>query len=244
MSATERNPEDEALRAIEALASGTAHHLNNLLAVVVARLQLAMHTADSPEVRRHLVVAEGAAQDSAQVVRWLSRLSGPGRASRTALDLNQLAERVADSLRPLCGARIDLTLEPGPASSVAGDPALVEEVLGNFVLNAIDALPNGGRIVIRTWDEDDRVCCSVSDTGVGMPPEVQQRALEPFFTTKGTTRIGLGLTVNYGIIRAHGGRLRIESAVGRGTTVTFDLPCLPSPLPGALAASPLVAQES
>jgi CheY-like chemotaxis protein len=99
----------------------------------------------------------------------------------------------------------------------------------NLVLNAVDALPSGGRIVIRTWASAGRAHCSVTDTGVGMSAEVQRRAVDPFFTTKGMQNTGLGLSVNYGIIQRHGGELTIESAVGQGTTVAFWLPTTQAP---------------
>src|SRR5262249_60595737 len=93
----------------------------------------------------------------------------------------------------------------------------------NLIFNAIEALPHGGQIAITTWSEDKAVFCSVVDTGVGMPPAVQKRAMEPFFTTKGFASTGLGLSVAYGIIRRHGGELSIDSVENRGTTVTFRL---------------------
>jgi CheY-like chemotaxis protein len=94
----------------------------------------------------------------------------------------------------------------------------------NLLLNAADAISQGGRITLRTWAEDDRVYCSVTDTGLGMPEEVRRRALEPFFTTKGPKATGLGLSVAYGTVQRYGGTLTIESAEGQGTTVEVSLP--------------------
>lgn len=222
----------ETLRAMGELTSGAAHHLNNLLAVMIGRLQLALLKCESPDIRRHLEPAERAAQDGAEVVRRLARFgrSNP-EPTLIAVDLNQLVEEVVELTRPrwqneaeMRGVRIDVTLEAGAVPRVAGDPPSLREVLVNLVLNAVDAMPHGGSITIRTWGTGPEVHCSVRDTGVGMSAEVQRRALEPFFTTKGLKSTGLGLSVNYGIIQRHGGELAIESAEGRGTTVTVRLP--------------------
>ena len=94
----------------------------------------------------------------------------------------------------------------------------------NLVLNAIDAMPEGGRATIRTWVDGSHVRCAVTDTGVGMSDEVRRRALQPFFTTKGPKRTGLGLSVAYGAVQRYGGALEIDSPPERGTTVTISLP--------------------
>jgi CheY-like chemotaxis protein len=113
-------------------------------------------------------------------------------------------------------------------------------VLVNLVLNAIDALPKGGDVVVRTWEGDAALYCSVSDDGAGMSAETAGRALEPFFTTKGPRSRGLGLSVAYGIVQRHTGSLVIQSRLGGGTTVTFSLPIDPTARvprePGAPAA--------
>jgi CheY-like chemotaxis protein len=108
------------------------------------------------------------------------------------------------------------------------------------VLNAVDAMPEGGRITIRTWVAAGWVHCMVADTGIGMTPEVQRHALEPFFTTKGVKSTGLGLSVNYGIVQRLGGELTIDSIDGRGTSITFKLPTAdrPAPTPPAPLAAP------
>jgi signal transduction histidine kinase len=98
------------------------------------------------------------------------------------------------------------------------------EVLSIFLANAGEALPAGGDITIRTWQSEGAVHCVVEDSGVGMSEDVRRRAMEPFFTTKGPERKGLGLSVAYGIIRRHQGEIEITSAEGAGTLVTVRLP--------------------
>jgi len=114
--------------------------------------------------------------------------------------------------------------EPGALPPVSGRNAELREVLTNLILNAVDALPRGGRLLIRTWGEPGRALVSITDSGPGMPEDVRGRAFEPFFTTKGVRRLGLGLAVAYGLVSSHGGDIALESGEGRGTTVTFWIP--------------------
>jgi CheY-like chemotaxis protein/anti-sigma regulatory factor (Ser/Thr protein kinase) len=119
-----------------------------------------------------------------------------------------------------------------------GNSAGLREVLINLVLNAVEALPKGGKIAVRTFSDDGWVGLAVSDTGVGMPPEVRERALEPFFTTKGPRSTGLGLSESYGILQRHGGKLTVESAEGHGSTVTVHLPVAPRAESGGARGEP------
>ena len=243
----------ETLRAMGELASGAAHHLNNLLAVVLGRLQLAHTKSPPPDIARHLELAEHAALDGAEVVRRMRGFSrGQPSQDLAPVELNRVAEDVLELTRPrwqdeaqVRGVRIEAHLDAGSIPPVPGDTAALREVLMNLILNAIDAMPNGGTITVRTWATRDAVSCEVADTGVGMSPEIQRRAVEPFFTTKGFHATGLGLSMNYGIIRRHGGDLVIESAVDQGTRVRFGLPLVapalasPAPVATATAQAPL-----
>jgi CheY-like chemotaxis protein len=167
-----------------------------------------------------------------EIVRRLGSFSRRNsQGPRLIVDLNALAEEALALTRgrwhdeaQLHGFDIDVQLCAGPTPPVGADDVSLREVLVNLLFNAIDALPDGGHIRVRTWSTEDVVHCEVSDDGIGMSPEVRQRAAEPFFTTKGLRRRGLGLSLSYGIIQQHGGTLTIESAQGRGTTVTFTLP--------------------
>ncbi len=223
----------ETLRAIGQLASGMAHHLNNILTVIVARIQLLRNKVSNPEISGVLQAVERAGLKGAEVVRGIqvfSRSRG-GVSEPIPLDLNRLAQEVLEVTRPLWeveaqlrGVQISTSLEAGQVPTVTGDPVSLREALMNLILNAIDALPNGGTIMVKTWTSEGWVHCSVGDNGVGMSEAVRRRALEPFFTTKGPQRTGLGLSVAYGILQPYGGELVIESDEGRGTTVTLSLP--------------------
>lgn len=231
-TAQEARVRGDTLRALGEMASGAAHHLNNRLAIVLGRVLLMRMKAKEPELRRGLEIVERAARSSAEVVRNLLCFSRVEPVSSTvALDVNDLAREAIELTRPLwrdqadaAPGRIDVVLAPRPVPSVAGDPAALRKVLVNLILNAVEALPQGGVITIATWASEDRVYCAVRDGGTGMPEDVQRRALEPFFTTKGPKAVGLGLSVIYGILQGHGGDLEIESAARRGTTITFRLP--------------------
>src|SRR6266851_5382526 len=221
----------ETLRAMGQLSSGMAHHLNNLFAVILGRVELMMGKVQEAGVRRSLEIIQRTAQDGAEVVRRVQRFSRVQPVSDVAVDLNQLVKEVVEVTRPrwhdeaqLRGSRVEVTVEAGIIAAAAGEPAPLREVLMNLLLNAADAITQGGRIAVKTWAKDDRVYCSVTDTGAGMPEEVRRRALEPFFTTKGPKATGLGLSVAYGTVQRYGGTLPLESVVGQGTTVEVSLP--------------------
>lgn len=227
----QRLVETERLRASRDLATGVAHHLNNILMVVLGRLQLLLPKVDAPEIRRDLETVGQAARHGADVIQ---RLMGFTEARPVVpivpVDLNQLAQKALEMTRIQWrdeardrGIQIQVLLEPGDIPAVAGEPTELQEVLRNLLLNAIEALPSGGRITVRTWASDDSVLCSVADSGAPMSEEARRRALEPFFTTKETFHLGLGLSVAYGIVHRHGGWLDIESAEG-GTVATVRLP--------------------
>jgi len=190
----------ETLRAMGQLSSGMAHHLNNLFAVILGRVELLMGKVQEQSVRRSLEIIQRTAQDGAEVVRRVQRFS---------------------RVQPVSDA---VAVETGTVGAAAGEPAPLREVLMNLLLNAADSITQAGKVTLRTWTRDDRVYCSVSDTGSGMPEEVRRRALEPFFTTKGPKATGLGLSVAYGTVQRYGGTLTVESTEGQGTSVEVSLP--------------------
>ena len=220
------------LRAVGELAAGAAHHLNNLMAVVLGRSQLLLYRNRDPEMGSALRTIERAALDAADTVRRIQAFSRAGHgASAAVVDLNDTVRESIDLTRArweheaqVRGAQIELVFEPGALPPVSGRNAELREVLTNLILNAVDALPRGGRLLIRTWDEPGRALVSITDSGPGMPEDVRGRAFEPFFTTKGVRRLGLGLAVAYGLVSGHGGDIALESGEGRGTTVTFWIP--------------------
>ena len=225
----------ETHRTLGELASGTAHHLNNALAIVVGRVQVLRMTVDDPAMQQSLEIIEQAAMDGAETVRRLQSFARPRPTqAMVQLDLVRIAEESLEFTRSRWldearakGIQIELQLEFSQVPPISGQAFELREVVTNLILNAVDAMPKGGRITLKTWSERPWVFLSVSDTGVGMSEEARRRAFEPFFSTKGPSRTGLGLSVAYGIVQRHSGEIAIESAEGKGTTVTVRLRSAP-----------------
>ncbi|MGH8068583.1 MAG: response regulator [Candidatus Entotheonellia bacterium] len=224
----------EKLRAVGEMAAGIAHNFNNVLTTILTRAQiLAQQVTDTVAVQRGLTLIEQAASDGAALVRRLQQLArGSAATERAWLDLNVLVQEVVETTQPLWhdharreGRPVEVHLSLTPLPRLLGRAAELREVLTNLLLNAIEAMPRGGQIMIRTWTEASGVCVAVGDTGVGMTAEVRRRLFDPFFTTKGTRGTGLGLSVSQAIIKGHHGMLTVDSEPDRGTTFVITLPC-------------------
>jgi len=224
--------EGETLRAVGQMASGMAHHVNNLLAVISGRTQLLLHRMPQPEIRRPLEVIQRATFDAADVVRRVLGFTAVQPvAEHGAVDLNEMVREVVELTRPrwrdeaqMHALDLDVTLELGELPRVAGEGPALREVIMNLVFNAIDAMQASGRIRITTWAADRWAYCAITDTGTGMSDEVRRHAFEPFFTTKGPQGTGLGLSVAHSIVQRHGGELSLRPNEGGGTVVTMRLP--------------------
>lgn len=237
----------ERLRALGEMAGGLAHEFNNTLAVILGRAQLLLTQTDDPEIRRQLRVVEEAATDGARTIRRIMEFARKRRDRPfQAVELNQLIGEVVGLTRSRWkddaearGVSYEVRVETTPVPAVAGDPHELREALTNVMLNALDAMPAGGRLTVATSGEGDRVRCVITDTGVGMTDDIRHRIFEPFFTTKGEKGSGLGLSVMYGIIIRHGGEVDVESRLGQGSTFTIRLPVArelaPPPAPPAPA---------
>ncbi len=233
MDATRRHELEEQLlhsqrmEATGRLAGGIAHDFNNLLTVIMSYSELGRFTLDpnhpSYEALEQINVA---AQRAAALTRQLLIFARKEVVEPKVIDLNHLVESVAKLLHRVVGediiVSIDLCGEPAP---VTMDPVQCEQLLMNLAVNARDAMPGGGSLRIRTLIGESAVSVSVSDTGLGMPTDVRQRAFEPFFTTKDIGKgTGLGLSTCLAIVRGAGGTIEITSEVGRGTTFNVELP--------------------
>ena len=225
----------ERLRAMGELASGVAHDFNNSLAAILGRAQLLIIQVPDDLHLRSLRLIEKAALDSAQVVRRILDFARLDTEDRSAsVDVAELLEDVVELTRHKwsdealsSGRIIEVSAQPGDTLPVLGNYAGLREVLTNLVINACEAIPGDGAIDIGARAVGDRVQISVSDSGVGMSPEVIERVFEPFFTTKGSSGTGLGLSVAYGVISRHNGTIEVESEIGVGTTVRVSLPVAP-----------------
>lgn len=229
---------------IGTLAGGVAHDVNNQLTVALGQLEPCIEElGPGHPIVPELALARDALLRCAETTKALlaySRSAAPSVAA--PVDLNRLLRSVAALIGRVLGGRVALELELAPGlPAVEGVRVQLEQVVVNLAINARDAMPEGGTLTLRTAAaEDGSVRLSVSDTGIGMTPEVKARIFEPYFTTKGEGRgTGLGLSMVYGIVRSHGGRVEVESAPGAGTTFTVSLPSTSAPVapePPAAAA--------
>ena len=228
----QRIVQTERLMALGEMAGGIAHDFNNLLMIILGRTQLLLSQVDDPEIQKQLGVIEKAGADGAQTVRRIQEFT---RVRRTrpfqSVDLSEVVDAVVKVTRcrwrdvaQAKGVTYDIRVDTTPLPPITGDPVELREALTNLVLNALDAMPAGGLLMVATAREGDRVRCTVQDTGVGMDEQVRRRVFEPFFTTKGQKGSGLGLSVTYGVVARHGGEIHCESRPGQGSTFTIRLP--------------------
>jgi PAS domain S-box-containing protein len=233
------------MEAVGQLTGGIAHDFNNLLTPIVGGLQFVASRVDDPRTKRIAEAALESAQRGAKLTGQLLAFSRVQRISMAPVDVNKVITNLTELLRHAVGDRIavEFALDEH-AGHARCDANQLENALLNLAINARDAIEDGGTLTLTSELNHiegasdvvpgDYVRISVSDTGQGMPPEVAARATEPFFSTKEVGKgTGLGLAQVYGIAQQAGGTLRIESAVGRGTTVHILLP----------AAEPLAAAE-
>ncbi|MDT5120629.1 MAG: hypothetical protein QOC96_111 [Acidobacteriota bacterium] len=228
----------EKLAAVGRLAAGVVHEINNPLATISAcaealesRLNEGAFDA-SPEVedlREYLSLIRSEAFRCKSITNGLLDFSrtraGEHLPVHVAEVINSAARLVAHQKR---GGRIEIQIEAADdLSPVSGDEGQLQQAVIALATNAIDAMPEGGRLTLRGRNENDHVLIEISDTGHGIAPENLTKIFDPFFTTKEIGRgTGLGLAVCYGIVAEHGGRLDVQSAVGTGTTFTISLPAI------------------
>lgn len=242
----------EKLRALGEMASGVAHDFNNVLAVILGRVQLLQRKLEDPTFRRWLAIVEQAALDGAQTVRQIQEFTRVRRDQPTqTVDLNQAVRDAVEMTRARWqeepqarGVEVRLALDLGAVPPVDGQPSELREVLTNLILNAADAVPRGGEIRIATRERGGRVEMTVTDTGIGMSDSVRRRIFEPFFSTKGPRGTGLGLAMVYGIVSRHGGEILVDTKEGAGSTFTIRLPVGRRPLPAPVARVPVLGAAS
>ena len=221
------------------LAGSICHELNNALTPILSYAKLGLRNPD-PEFRKRAFekIQEGA-ERAAAITGGVLGLARPRADRRSAADLARLVEEVLMlTAKDLSKhrVRVDFQVESRPHARVS--PAQIQQVLLNLVINARQAMPEGGTVVVRVGqDPGGRLAeVSITDTGQGIAPGDLRRIFEPFFTTKtgpdetGLGGTGLGLSVCREIVEGHRGRLRAESRIGRGTTFTLRLPACPAPV--------------
>lgn len=232
------------MESIGTLAGGVAHDFNNLLTVIQGYNQLVMvRHAQDPKTAMFLSEVEKAANRATSLTRQLLAFSRRQRLEMKTLYLNEIARDMSRMLQRIIGEDIAIRIvESPPIAPVRVDPSQMEQVILNLAVNARDAMPNGGEVVIEirnvVLDEayttehpyakaGRYVQLTISDTGIGMDEETKQRIFEPFFTTKEVGRgTGLGLSMVYGIVKQHDGLIEVHSEVDHGTIFKICLPAM------------------
>ena len=222
----------EKLRALAEMASGVAHDFNNALAAILGNTQLLLYTAQDEELKETLRTIEKVAKDSSQTVRRLQDFT-KNRVHQElfSVDVNSVVKDSIEITRPKWkdeaqsrGVHIEIVPNLGEIPPASGNDSELRGVFTNMIFNAIEAMPEGGRIEIRTFKRRKDIFIQISDSGIGIAEEAKKKIFEPFFTTKPFTNTGLGLSMSYGIIKRFGGEIEVESRVGEGTTFTILLP--------------------
>jgi signal transduction histidine kinase len=182
--------------------------------------------SDDDTNRENLKIVDQEINRIAGIVRRLLKFAKPGTEDIQSVQINQVLEELLALLRgQLFRRKIEISFELGdnlPDVSVSTDQ--MRQVFLNLIKNAEDAMPDGGKLTIRTRYRKGRVEIEIADTGCGIPPEDVKNIFEPFFTTKGVKGTGLGLSVSYGIVKNYSGEISVESEAGHGTTFTIQLP--------------------
>lgn len=234
--------QSQKLEAVGQLAGGIAHDFNNLLTVINGFSDLLLAAPDMGARRGEVQQIRSAGERAASLTRQLLTFSRHAVVEQHVVSLNAMVSRSEDLLRRLLGEDVDLAVElAADLPCIKADAGQLERVLMNLVVNARDAMPDGGILTITTLVHDPAsedtaevqlpdalagwVVLTVSDSGLGMPPEVKARLFEPFFTTKAPGRgTGLGLAVVDGVVKKAGGVISVASAEGKGTTFHLYFP--------------------
>jgi two-component system cell cycle sensor histidine kinase/response regulator CckA len=242
----ERLRHSQKMEAIGRLAGGVAHDFNNLLTVILGYTQILSDGLPSGRMADSTAQIKAAAERAAAITRQLLAFSRKQVLTPRIIDLNDIVLNLDSLLRRLIGEDVEVfTVPASDLGSVRADPSQIEQVIMNLALNARDAMPDGGKLTLETANVDREealpgeshsmepgryVMLAVSDTGIGMSPEVQARIFEPFFTTKQVGKgTGLGLSTVYGIIKQSGGSIWVYSEEGRGTTFKIYFPRVDEP---------------
>jgi PAS domain S-box-containing protein len=234
-----RTDRTERLRAVGELASGVAHDFNNLLTAILGSAELLARTDADPHRQEEIQTIRRAARDGAAMVRRILEYARARREPhRVAIDLPEVVREAVELTRgrwknavQARGVTIEVHLDLQPVPEVGGNPSELREMLTNLILNAVDAMPQGGLLTLGTRlaprqaaDSPAWVEMTVADTGAGMAPEILDRIFDPFFSTKEGSGVGLGLAVAHNIVEQHQGTIVVQSSPNQGTIFTVRLP--------------------
>lgn len=246
----------ERLRAFGEMAGGIVHDFNNALMSVIGYSEILLADdevlANRDTAREFLTVIHAAGQDASHVISRLRDFYRPREITDifSPVDLNAILQQAVPLTQPKWKAQplaegrvIEVKLDLAKVPPISGNESSLREVVTNLIFNAVDAMPAGGTITLRTDCDGTVAIVEVIDEGLGMTDEVRHRCLEPFFSTKGEKGTGLGLSMVFGIVKRHEGSLEIESTLGKGTTFRLRFPSLVDS-PAAAEAAPATIARS
>jgi signal transduction histidine kinase/ActR/RegA family two-component response regulator len=238
----------EMLRVAGEMAAGVAHDFNNVLGAIMGRTQLVKLKLETgslgaEELQSALEVIERAALDGRETGRRLRQFGQASQPTATeSVDLHVMLQDAIEFTRPrweneaqAAGITIEMHLDSRPAAWVTGRANELREIFTNLILNAVDALPRGGNIRAAVCRDGQQVTATVADDGIGMDEETARRLFEPFFTTKGEGGTGLGMSVVYGIVQRHGGKIGVVTSPGAGARLEVSFPLAAAPQAPATA---------
>ncbi len=224
----------EKLSSIGVLAAGVAHEVNTPLAVITSQLQMLMRQLH-PEDPQGRVLERVVKQSfrASQIINNLLKFSRVSGSEHGEVELNKVVQETLSLVEPVLRStkiKVDLQLDRD-LPPIFGNAGKLQQVLMNLIMNARDAMPYGGELVVSTESAGSTVYVAISDNGVGISSEHLRKIFDPFFTTKTTSRgTGLGLAVSYGIIREHSGEVHVQSRLGQGTLFRLEFPSVRKPV--------------
>jgi PAS domain S-box-containing protein len=225
----------ERLSAVGEMASGIAHNFNNLLQMMLGAGEAAISKLNAGEIRKSrdaittLIEACHRGADIVRRIKEFTLANTEGQTESRVFDIGDLVAEAVQLTRPIWTSPVEPNkyrlhfIKPQNAL-ISGNPSEMYEVLVNIIKNALEAMPDGGKLTISSRTENGKVHLSFSDTGIGIPEADHQRIFHPFFTTKGRKSSGLGLSSSYGIVKKHQGELMVKSRPGKGTTFRLIFP--------------------
>ncbi len=227
--------QSEKLKSLRTITDGIAHEFNNVFAIIQGfALLLERKYGDRKKMKQYTSSIIDSVANGAELVRMMYGFVHTKRNTIDFIPINMMdmVKQAIDLAMPRWkdiaqtkGVIYDIDTEGiKEIAPVLGNHLELREVLLNIINNALDTMDDGGRLSFRTWEKDDNVLVSISDTGKGMHEDVQKRIFDPFFTTRRPEGKGLGLSISYGIITRHGGKIEVESEAGNGSTFTISLP--------------------
>lgn len=210
---------DDRAAKLEALLGALIHRFNNVLMGIQPHVEVIKRAAkDNDRIQGSTTQIETALRRAKVVMSDMSRLASPAALDTKPIDVDKWFDMLRDSVQPFATNPVDVTFDPGKELVVSGDRDQLSRAVANVVTNAVESMPNGGKVTVTARGIDNGIEVEIADSGSGIAPETLARVFEPLFTTK-RNAAGLGLCIAQQIVEAHGGTLHLDSTAGVGTRV-------------------------